>query len=121
LLRGTVARADAKTARAACALRCKQKKSNNGGQACKIRYEMRKINAAQRPRYKVSDGEWASLSWSVACHGWCQLHAGRTLEKAFAKPTCYSYWSVSLMCDLMLSSQYGLRILIWTCLSGLTA
>jgi hypothetical protein len=45
--------ADAKTARAACALRCKQKKRNNGGQACKIRYEMRKINAAQRPRFKV--------------------------------------------------------------------
>lgn len=42
--------ADAKTARAACALRCKQKKS--GRQVVKVRYEMRKLNAEQRPRYK---------------------------------------------------------------------
>ena len=58
--------ADAKTARAACALRCKQKKRNNGGQACKIRYEMRKINASQRPRFKVQP----PLAFQVLCMCW---------------------------------------------------
>jgi len=87
LLRGIVTRADAKTARAACALRCKQKKNNNGGQACKIRYEMRKINAAQRPRYKVSDGNW------LACHVW--LPATGRVEFTLAP----------LMASLMLSQH----------------
>jgi len=42
----------AKSARAACFAKCKEKRQNR--QSGKIRYEMRKINAEKRPRIKVN-------------------------------------------------------------------
>ena len=45
--------ADSKEARRACLDRYREKKRHRAAAGSKIRYEMRRVNAEQRPRFKV--------------------------------------------------------------------
>ena len=48
--------ADSKEARRACLDRYREKKRHRAAAGSKIRYEMRRVNAEQRPRFKVGIG-----------------------------------------------------------------